>query len=103
MKEIVIIFVILASSVALNRLGSPSAAEREAVLWQRRARAEQDQITREMLTVRNNINNQLKVIDDDNSTERDLEALKTRLENENRDPVNLNCRIVLGLGPSCVV
>lgn len=88
MKEIVVIFVILASSVAMNRFGSPSAVERDAVLWQRRARAEQEQITREMLTVRDNINNRLEEMDDDNRTGRDLEALKTRLENENRDLQN---------------
>jgi len=89
MKELVLVLMILASSVALNRFGFPSEMERDAAQLHRRTQEEQEQLTREILAMRNDINHQLEVmerqVNNGTKTGQDLESLKARLEKENRD------------------
>jgi molecular chaperone GrpE (heat shock protein) len=90
MKELVLILVVLISTAALGRFGYPSATEMDAAQWQRQARAEREQMTKELLTMRNDINDRLKTIEQGggermNAHGQHLASLLTRLENENRD------------------
>jgi hypothetical protein len=90
MKELILILVVLTSTTAMNRFGSPSPREMNAARWHRQARAEREQMTRELLTMRNDINDRLEMMEQEdggrtNAHEQRLENLRARLESENRD------------------